>query len=163
MFLDSPLLPQSISLWVGHCTSLYNGTSKSACYSIDPSDWFLHGRKTHGRTRRNHPALKSRIPVCERQCQTYGLHPRGTKLVCVPNCSTSWFTFFYSAGIDQPLGLWRDVVRDDDIPQGSNGQKIHVRQGDRIFVDLQKSYSNVRFAQRFLRWRCLNNFHSPQT
>jgi hypothetical protein len=68
--------------------------------------------------------------------------------------------FFGSAGIDQPLGLWRDVVRDDDIPQGSNSHKIHVCQGDRIFVDLQKFHGNVRLAQWFLR--CCLNFFLPQ-
>jgi hypothetical protein len=52
---------------------------------------------------------------------------------------------FCWAGIDQSLGLWREVAQDDVIPQGPNAPNIHVRQGDRIFVDLQKLHGNVRF------------------
>ncbi|KAF8797699.1 heme peroxidase [Phlegmacium glaucopus] len=38
--------------------------------------------------------------------------------------------------IDQPLGLWRDVVKKDVIGG------IHVHPGDRIFIDFQKAHNN---------------------
>lgn len=44
--------------------------------------------------------------------------------------------------IDQPLGVWRDVIQDGNIFQEPNGPDIHVHQGDRIFVDLQKAHNN---------------------
>ena len=51
-------------------------------------------------------------------------------------------TLFLYVG-NQPLGLWRDVAKDSVISQGSNGPDIQVRQGERIFIDLQKAHHNV--------------------
>lgn len=42
--------------------------------------------------------------------------------------------------LSQPLGLWRDVVEKDFIPQG-NG--VEVRKGDRIFADFNKAHKNA--------------------
>ncbi|KAF8064174.1 heme peroxidase [Lyophyllum atratum] len=44
--------------------------------------------------------------------------------------------------IGQPLGLWRDVVQDDVIPQDHGLPDIPVHAGERIFADFGKAHMN---------------------
>lgn len=45
-------------------------------------------------------------------------------------------------GLGQPLGLWRDVSKDDSIPQ-AHGSSIAVHAGERIFADFSKAHTDV--------------------
>jgi hypothetical protein len=49
----------------------------------------------------------------------------------------------FSAGIGQPLGLWRDVAENDSIPRGNGLPDMEVKKGDRVFADFNRAHMNV--------------------